>query len=229
MKTLLVVEDDAVLNKGICFNLEADGFNVKSTSTLKEAEKQLNSSNIDLMILDVNLPDGNGFEFCKKVRLAYDFPIVFLTACDMEFDVVTGFKVGGDDYITKPFSLSILRERILAILRRCERENKKAQTVVIDGMEFDFEKMIFIKDNVNIPLTPTENRLLKTLIESKGKVLTRRVLLEQLWDKDSNFVDEHALTVNINRLRKKIEENPSKPKYLKTVYGMGYMWLGDKI
>lgn len=226
MKTILIVEDDKMLNEGISFNLDLDGFNVKSAFTIKEANNYINNHNIDLIILDVNLPDGNGFDFCKEIRNKYNNPIVFLTACDMEIDVVKGFKLGADDYITKPFSLSILRERIVAILRRCEVKQNKADKIIVDDMIFDFDNMKVIKENNEVSLTPTENKMLKTLLNSKGKVLTRKILLEQLWDNDCNFVDEHALTVNINRIRNKIEKDPSKPIYLKTVYGMGYIWTG---
>lgn len=228
MKTLLLVEDDRMLSRGIKFNLQEEGFNVISAYCLKEAQEELNKASIDLIILDVNLPDGNGFDFCEKIRNYYENPIIFLTACDMESDVVTGFKLGADDYITKPFSLSILRERILAIFRRYRVNEKKEQVVVNRDLSFDFEKMIINNKDKVLTLTPTENKLLKILFESKGQVMTRRVLLEKLWDNDSNFVDEHALTVNINRLRNKIEEKPSKPKYIKTIYGMGYMWVGEE-
>ncbi|WP_066494797.1 response regulator transcription factor [Abyssisolibacter fermentans] len=228
MKTLLLVEDDKMLSRGIKFNLQEEGFNVISAYCLKEAQEELNKASIDLIILDVNLPDGNGFDFCEKIRNYYDNPIIFLTACDMESDVVTGFKLGADDYITKPFSLSILRERILAIFRRYRVNEKKEQVVVNKDLSFDFEKMIINNKDKVLTLTPTENKLLKIMFESKGQVMTRRVLLEKLWDNDSNFVDEHALTVNINRLRNKIEEKPSKPKYIKTIYGMGYMWVGEE-
>lgn len=223
-KTILVVEDDIMLNNGICFNLREDGFNCESVFSLKEAYDKLSSYKIDMIILDVNLPDGNGFELCKKIRQTANTPIIFLTACDMEIDIVTGFKLGGDDYITKPFSLMILRERILALFRRCKSIDTKSNIVIIDNLEFNFDKMTVSKSGNNIILTPTEYKLLKVLVEAKGQILTRGVLLEKLWDKDSNFVDEHALTVNINRLRAKIEENPSNPQYIKTVYGMGYIW-----
>ncbi|MFT5871522.1 MAG: DNA-binding response OmpR family regulator [Clostridium sp.] len=227
MKRILIVEDDVMLNNGICFNMNADGFKTESAFTLKDAYVKLENNKIDMVILDVNLPDGSGFDFCIKVRETSDVPIVFLTACDMELDIVTGFKLGGDDYVTKPFNLSILRERILAIFRRYSLETKESADIIIGDMIFNFDKMTALKGNNNVTLTPTEYKILKVLLLNKGQLLTRRVLMEELWDKNLNFVDEHALTVNINRLRAKLEDDPSSPKYIKTVYGMGYMWVGD--
>lgn len=223
-KTILVVEDDVMLNKGICFNLREDGFICESAFSLKETYDKLKSCKTNMIILDVNLPDGSGFELCKDIRQTLDIPILFLTACDMEIDIVTGFKLGGDDYITKPFSLMVLRERILALFRRYKPIDVEDDIIIIDNLKFNFDEMTVSKSENNIILTPTEYKLLKVLVENRGKILTRRVLLENLWDKDCDFVDEHALTVNINRLRAKIEENPSNPKYIKTVYGMGYIW-----
>ncbi|MCB2324034.1 response regulator transcription factor [Clostridium tagluense] len=227
MQNILIVEDDIMLNNGICFNINADGFKTESAFTLEEAYIKLKNDKIDMIILDVNLPDGSGFDFCIKVRETSSVPILFLTACDMEIDIITGFKLGGDDYVTKPFNLGILRERILAIFRRYNIETKENTDFIIDDMVFNFEKMTILKGGNNLALTPTEFKILKVLLINRGQVLTRRVLMEELWDKDLNFVDEHALTVNINRLRAKLEEEPSSPKYIKTVYGMGYIWVGD--
>ena len=224
MVKILVVEDDNTLNNGISFNLQADNFEVIPAHSINEAIEVLSKIPIDLAILDVNLPDGSGFDLCKSIRETNDIGIIFLSACDMEFDVVTGFKLGADDYITKPFSLSILRERVLAVLRRYKKNTESLNTIIVDNLKIDFDKMTVFKNNDNIILTPTEYKLLNALIKSRGQVLTRKSLLEALWDKDCNFVDEHALTVNINRLRNKIEDDPTKPKYIKTVYGIGYMW-----
>lgn len=224
MSKILIVEDDKALNNGIAFNLQFDGLEVEQAYNLSEAKRIIDNNEIDLIIQDVNLPDGSGFNFCKEIRKNYDMPIVFLTARDMELDEITGFKVGGDDYITKPFNLTILRERILSKLRRYKRLDSKINSITQGIFTLDLDKLALSKDSENIVLAPTEYKLIKKLMENKGKVLTRNALLEELWDKDSEFVEEHALTVNINRLRSKIEENSSKPKYIKTVYGMGYMW-----
>ncbi|MGG7177599.1 response regulator transcription factor [Clostridium paraputrificum] len=227
MKRVLIVEDDRTLNRGITFNLEADGFRVEGVYSIKGAREKINVNNYDLIILDVNLPDGNGFDLCKEIRSSNSsVPIIFLTACDMEFDIVTGFKLGGDDYIVKPFSLSIMRERVFAILRRCDGKEKSSNIFRIDNITIDFDKYILKKNGEKIEITPTEFKLLKVFTSCMGQVITRNALLEALWDKDSNFIDEHALTVNINRLRSKIEDD--KNKYISTVYGIGYIWDKEK-
>lgn len=227
MSTILIVEDDKILNQGISFNLQMDGFDVISVFALKEAREKLDKENIDMIILDGNLPDGSGFDFCKNIRDKYFNPIIFLTACDTELDIITGLRVGADDYITKPFSINILRERVLAVLRRYGKNNITNNIIKYGEFEFDFDKMTVQKGCQNIILAPTEYKLLKKLVIAKGEVLTRQALLEALWENDE-YIEEHALTVNINRLRNKIEENPSKPKYVKTVYGIGYVWSGEE-
>ena len=224
--TILIVEDDEMLNQGISFNFQMDGFNVLSSTTLKDAEEKIRNKDVDILLLDVNLPDGNGFDFCKKIRDIYLNPIIFLTACDMELDIITGLRIGADDYITKPFNLNILREKVFVVLRRYYKSNKVESTLKVGEFEFNFDKMSVLKNGDNVVLAPTEYKLLKKLVTSKGEVLTRQTLLETLWDNDE-YIEEHALTVNINRLRNKIEDNPSKPKYIKTVYGIGYSWAGE--
>lgn len=225
---ILIIEDDKALNNGITFNLEMDGFKVFQGFSLEEGELYIKNNPIDLIILDVNLPDGTGFDFCKNLRdEGYLMPVLFLTACDMEINVITGFRSGGDDYVTKPFSLIILRERVLALLRRFGKRAEESNILKVDEFEFDFDRMTVDKNGVPIDLAPTEYKLLKGLVQSKGKVMTRQKLLELIWDK-GEFIEEHALTVNINRLRSKVEDNPSKPKYIKTAYGMGYLWAGEE-
>lgn len=226
MHTIMIVEDDKMLNTGIAFNMQMDGFEVISVSTIEEATKQLTTKQIHLIILDVNLPDGSGFDFCKEVRESYSMPILFLTACDIELDVITGFRIGGDDYITKPFSLNILRERVFALLRRSYNYTSIVDVIKEDRFEMNFNTMTVQKDGHSLALTPSEYKLMKKMIERKGEVITKQKLLEVLFEQDE-FVEEHTLTVTINRLRNKIEDEPSKPKYVKTVYGMGYMWVGD--
>lgn len=227
MYNIMIVEDDKMLNQGMSFNFQMDGFNVISVFTLKEAEEKINTEEIDIILLDVNLPDGSGFEFCKKIRENYKNPIIFLTACDMELDIITGLRIGADDYVTKPFSINILRERVMAVLRRYGKGNETPKVIKINEFTFDFDKMTVKKNNESIVLAPTEYKVLKKLVTEKGQVLTRQALLEEIWENDQ-YIEEHALTVNINRLRSKIEDNPSKPKYIKTVYGVGYTWAGDK-
>lgn len=226
MNTILIVEDDKMLNQGIAFNFQMDGFNVISVFTLKEAEEKINNNKIDMVLLDVNLPDGNGFDFCKSIREKYTNPIIFLSACDMELDIITGLRIGADDYITKPFSINILREKVLAIFRRYNNNSYVSNLLQSGEFKFDFDKMMVQKNEETLVLAPTEYKILKKLVISKGQVLTRQALLEAIWENDE-YIEEHALTVNINRLRNKIEENPSKPKYIKTIYGIGYAWIGE--
>ena len=227
-KTILIIEDDITLNKGIMLTLRQNDINIKQAFTLQDSRNILKKEKIDLIILDVNLPDGNGFDFCKEIREKSTTPIIFLTACDMELDIVTGLELGADDYITKPFSLMVLRARVMVVLRRLENKNTNNK-ITIDNLILDFNKMEFTKDNNKINLSKTEQKLLKMLITNKGRVLTREQLIDNVWDNDSEFVEENALTVNIKRLREKIEDNKSKPKYIKTVYGIGYIFSeGDK-
>lgn len=220
--TLLIVEDDISLNKGIALTLTQDDIKIKQAYDLAAAEALFAAGGIDLIILDVNLPDGSGLDFCEQIRRLSRVPILFLTANDMECDIVTGFELGGDDYITKPFSLMVLRARVMAVLRRTDQHNE--DKLIIDHMTFDFGKMEFRKHNQGITLSKTEQKLLKILVANKGNILTREQLMDKIWTHEADFVDENALTVTIRRLRAKLEDEPSVPKYIKTVYGLGYVW-----
>ncbi|MEK5162688.1 response regulator transcription factor [Paenibacillus sp. FSL R5-0527] len=222
MTTILIVEDDMSLNKGIALTLAQDGISIEQAYDLAGAERRLAAGGVDLIVLDVNLPDGSGLDFCEKVRAGSRVPIIFLTANDMESDIVMGFELGGDDYITKPFSLMVLRSRVMAVLRRCDfgQEDK----AVIPPFLFDFGRMDYRKQGQSISLSITEQKLLKTLVANRGQILTREQLMDAVWLREAEFVDENALTVTIKRLRAKIEDDPSAPKYIKTVYGLGYMW-----
>ncbi|MGG3454996.1 response regulator transcription factor [Paenibacillus rhizolycopersici] len=222
MTSILIVEDDVGLNKGIALTLARDGVAVEQAYDLAGAEERFAAGGIDLVLLDVRLPDGSGLDFCAKLREASRVPVIFLTANDMESDIVMGFEMGGDDYITKPFSLMVLRSRVMAVLRRCDpsREDK----VNIGSFAFDFGKMDYRKEGAAISLSVTEQKLLKALVNHRGQVLPREQLIYLVWGQDSEFVDENALTVTIKRLRTKIEEDPAAPQYIKTVYGLGYLW-----
>lgn len=225
MKQILVVEDDIMLNSGLCYNLELDEYKAVPAHDAAMALEKIRGDYFDLIILDVNLPDGNGFELCKKIRAAQDIPVVFLTARDLEADVMKGFDLGADDYITKPFNINIFRKKMAAVLKRSEKPAN--QNIYMCGdLTIDFDKLTASIKDEPIVFTPTEYKILKIFTSNLNILLTRQVLLEKLYDVDSNFVDEHALTVNINRLRKKIETGDRK--YIKTVYGMGYLWGGDK-
>lgn len=223
-KTILIVEDDITLNKGIMLTLRQEDIDIKQAFDLEEGASILKNESIDLIILDVNLPDGNGFDFCKKARETSQVPIIFLTACDMEVDIVTGLELGADDYITKPFSLMILRARVMAALRR-QSFNNGNNVFNFGELELDFEKMNFYKKDIPINLSKTEQKLLKLLITNPGQVLTREQLIDNVWSDEGEYVDENALTVTIKRLRQKIENKNDDKKYIKTIYGIGYTFL----
>ena len=226
MNAILIIEDDKMLNDGIALTLNNYNMKILQAYTIKEAEKIIEDNSIELIILDVNLPDGNGFEFCANIRLTYKTPIIFLTACDMEIDQVRGLELGADDYITKPFSLMVLRARVMALLRR--NTYNMDNTIKIDDMSFDFERMIFKKGGEQFTLSITEQKLLKILCTNAGNILTREQLIDKIWCDNGEYISENALNVTVKRLREKIEGNPSKPEYIKNVYGLGYMWSKDK-
>lgn len=225
MSTILIIEDDKLLNEGVSFSLQSEGYIVLSAYNGKQAMELLNY-NPDLIILDINLPDKNGITLCEYIREDINVPIIFLTAKDTEEDIVNGFKAGGDDYITKPFSLPILKERIKAVMKR--RIIQRDSVYYYKDIIFDFNKLKFIKDDVEIPITATEVKLLELFIQNKGKVLTRTQILDKIWDIDGDFVDENTISVNIRRLRAKIEDDPSNPIFIKTVFGIGYIWGDDR-
>lgn len=227
MQKILVVEDDKALNNGIVLSLKQNDLNFSQAFTIKEAEEYTEKNEFDLIILDINLPDGSGLDFCTEIRKKSSVPIIFLTANDMEIDVVTGFELGGDDYITKPFSLIILRARVLAILRRT-KSSFQANRFEIDDFVFNFEKMEFKKNGREIVLSKTEQKLLKIMVVNKNNVLPRALLIEKIWTDGAEYVDENALSVTISRLRNKLEDNPNKSEYIQTIYGIGYMWGSDK-
>jgi len=207
-------------------SLKQEDYEFIQSFTFKEAENHLSETEFDLIILDVNLPDGNGFDLCKQIRQYSSIPIIFLTANDMEIDEVTGLELGGDDYLTKPFSLMILRARVSVLLRRVKQVIKN-EKITIRHFEFDFDTMKFYNNGVKIELSKTEQKLLKILVKNKGNVLKRSTLIDKVWSEGSEFVDENALSVTIKRLRNKLEDNPVKPKYIQTVYGIGYIWMVD--
>ncbi|MCB2297660.1 response regulator transcription factor [Clostridium tagluense] len=224
---MLIVEDDVTLNSGIMLSLRQNDVDIQQAYNIKQAKQMLCDKKIELIILDVNLPDGSGFELCKEIRQASQVPIIFLTANDLEIDIVTGLELGGDDYITKPFSLMVLRARVRAILRRV-RNIKSDNKITIDNMVFNFDTMEFTKNGVALVLSKTEQKLLKILLNNKGSILSRSQLVDKVWSDGAEYVDENALTVSVSRLRNKIEDNPNSPKYIKTIYGMGYMWAGGE-
>lgn len=219
MRRILLVEDDAALGRGVALALRSDGeveLRCDCASALAAAEE----GGYDLAILDVNLPDGNGLDVLKRLREIGSVPVILLTCNDLETDQVAGFELGADDYVTKPFSLAVLRARVNAQLRRSARED----VFEIDGFRFDFAGMEFRKGGASVELSRTEQKLLRLLVENRGRTLPRALLLERLWPDGAAYVDENALSVAMKRLRDKLEDEPSKPRYLRTVYGVGYQW-----
>lgn len=225
MKKILLVEDDTAIARGIGFSLEKEGFYVKHVDTIEMAKKYFEEEEFDLLILDVTLPDGNGFDLCKYIRGKSMVPITFLTACDEEIDIVQGLDIGGDDYITKPFRLGEFMSRIKAILRRYDSKNTKiSKKIKCENISLLLNEMKIYKDDNEIFLSKNEYKLLKYFMENPRQILSRDQILSALWDTDGDFIDANTLSVNIRRLREKIEENPSKPKYIQTMRGTGYIW-----
>ena len=221
---LLVVEDDRLLNNTLCYNLSSVGYTVDAAMTKSAADDLCKAQDYDLIVLDVNLPDGNGFELCRKIKERRpDTSVIFLTANDMESDMLKGFELGADDYVTKPFPISVFRKKVSALLARIWKQT--GGDCYTDGtLSINFSELTAALAGEPVIFTPLEYRLLKVLVRNPKIVLTRQVLLEKLWDADENFVDEHNLTVAISRIRGKIEADGLQ--YIKTVYGMGYMWIG---
>ena len=222
MQKILLLEDDITLGSGIRLALQSPSVQITLCRTLAQAQNAVADNRYDLLILDVNLPDGSGLELLTEVRKTSHVPVILLTANDLEMDVVTGLESGADDYITKPFSLAILRARVNAQLRR--EMSAKTSCVEIDRFQFDFDRMAFRKDGEPMELSKTEQKLLRILIENRGQTLSRGMLVDRVWTDGAEFVDENALSVTVKRLRSKLEDTPSSPRYLKTVYGIGYTW-----
>ena len=222
MLEILIVEDDEKLNNGIRLALKNESYTFSQCRTLKEAREVLRTRKVALILLDVNLPDGNGIDFVREVRAKSQTPVLLITVNNMELDIVTGLEAGANDYITKPFSLMVLRARVAVWLR--EREEGKKSRVQIDGFDFDFDRMEFYRDRQAVELSKTEQKLLRLLCENRGATLKRSYLIDSVWQGETEFVDEHALTVAVKRLRDKLEADSKNPDYIKTVYGIGYTW-----
>ena len=224
MSKILLLEDDLSLINGLSFVFKKQGFELSIARTLKEAEGMWKDGKYDLLILDVSLPDGCGFEFCKKVRLTSKVPIVFLTASDEETSIIMGLDIGGDDYITKPFKLGVFVSRINALLRRANSFQAVDTELQSNGIKvFLLQGQVF-KNGVLLDLTAVEYKLLCLFMRNPNMVLTKEQILDKLWDCDGNYIDSSTLTVYMRRLRMKIEDNPSETQMLLTVRGMGYKW-----
>ena len=221
---ILVVEDDKLLNNTLCYNLSTSGYDVDSALSKAAAVQYFMKEKYELVILDVNLPDGNGFDLCGELKMKNsDIAVIFLTARDLESDQLRGFELGADDYVTKPFPMSVFQKKVSALLSRIQKHNNN--DCYDDGkLVINFSEMSAKLLGEDISFTAMEYRILKIFTSNTQIVLTRRILLEKLWDVDGNFVDEHALTCAVSRIRGKIERDYFQ--YIKTVYGMGYMWIG---
>ena len=221
-RLVMVLEDDIDLAEGIELSLKSEELNFIMCKTITEARKALALYQFDLLIFDINLPDGNGLDFCRELKKKMQIPIALLTAKSMELDIVKGLESGADDYITKPFSLMVLRARIRALIRRntTTGEQEYRDSVFL----FRFETMEFYKNGVQIELSKTEQRILYLLVSNPNTILTRERLLEWVWPDGTEYVEDNALSVGIRRLRDKLEEDVSNPSCIKTVYGKGYVW-----
>lgn len=229
MTKILILEDDSTIAFSMKYALETEGYNVDSANNIETAKNKIKENNYDLLLLDVMLPDGTGYELCEEIRKNSEVPIIFLTACDEEVNVVMGLDIGGDDYITKPFRVRELMSRIKAVLRRKapKTENVKDNNIMnFETLKISTLEARVFKNKEEIFLTSVEYKLLLILSQNKDSVLSRVQILERLWDVSYDFVNDNTLTVYIKRLREKIEDNPSSPKYILTVRGLGYKFVG---
>lgn len=223
MERIFLLEDDATLSRGIGMALSGPNRVVTLADSMVQARQKLAEMQFDLLILDINLPDGSGLDLLRMRRAQGDAtPTILLTANDLEMDEVTGLEAGADDYITKPFSLAILRARVQAQLRRGSVQSSSQMEV--GPFLFDFERMNFRKNGTAVELSKSEQKLLRVLVENRGHAVPRARLVDRVWTDGAEFVEENALSVTVKRLRTKLEKDPAKPEYLKTVYGIGYIW-----
>jgi DNA-binding response OmpR family regulator len=224
MKRLFLLEDDLSLINGLSFAVKKEGYDIDVARTTLEADTLWENDKYDLVILDVSLPDGSGFDFCRKIRLTSKVPIIFLTAADEETDIIMGLDIGGDDYITKPFKLAIFMSRINALLRRSDNFNTAVTELNSNDISIRLLKGEVYKHGKPLDLTASEYKLLCLFMENADQILSPEQILGELWDCSENYIDNNSLTVYIRRLRTKIEDNPGEPKRIVTVRGMGYKW-----
>lgn len=224
MKRLFLLEDDLSLINGLTFALKKQGYEVTVARTTREAAALWEKESFDVAVLDVSLPDGSGFDFCKKLRETSKIPVLFLTAADEETDIVMGLDIGGDDYMTKPFKLAIFLSRINALLRRSDNFSAADTELASNDICVQLLKGEVYKKGQLLDLTASEYKLLCLFLENPGCVLSAEQILGKLWDCNENYIDNNSLTVYIRRLRMKIEDDPGEPKRIVTVRGMGYKW-----
>lgn len=227
MKRILIVEDDSLLNKTLAYNLKMDGYEVSGVMTAKAANDTLAKTAFDLVLLDSNLPDGNGCDVCKYLKTKWkDTIVIFLTANDEERDQIRGYEAGAADYVTKPFSIGVLQHKIRAMFAMVEHHRPQKDSYDDGRLVLNFSEQTAKLNGAEISLSAMEFKMLHLFCKNPKQVLTRGQLLEKLWDIEENFVDEHTLTTTISRIRSKIEANGDN--YIKTIYGMGYQWMGGK-
>ncbi len=224
MKRILLVEDDLSLINGLSFAVKRQGYLLDVAHTSSETDRLWENGKYDMVILDVSLPDGSGFDICRSIRQTSKVPIMFLTAMDEETDIIMGLDIGGDDYITKPFKLAIFMSRINALLRRSDNFNQVDTELNSSGITVRLLKGEVYKDNQQVELTASEYKLLCLFMEHPDRVLSTEQILKRLWDCEENYIDNNSLTVYIRRLRMKIEDDPGNPKRIITVRRMGYKW-----
>lgn len=224
MEQILIIEDDIALNKGLCKALTTDSRQLISCTDIRSAREQILCSMPSLILLDINLPDGSGLDFLKELKKGSDsIPVILLTANDTDLDIVNGLELGADDYITKPFSLAVLRARVNTQLRKIPSATVPNSVIIIDDYSFDFSTMEFsVRDN-KVELSKTEQKLLRLLIENRGTVMSRSALVDRIWTDGAEYVEENALSVTVKRLRDKLEAH----QYIKTIYGIGYSWVNE--
>ena len=223
MQQILIIEDDISLNKGLCQALSSEDRQIFSCTNLQAARQQLACFKASLILLDITLPDGSGLDFLVEVKTDFPvIPVILLTANDTDFDIVSGLELGADDYITKPFSLAVLRARVNTQLRKHPVHNSLAanSVITIDNFSFDFVHLNFLVSGKPVELSRTEQKLLSLLVENRGNIMTRDVLTDRIWTDGSEYVDNNALSVVVKRLRDKLNASD----YIHTVYGIGYKW-----
>ncbi|EDT74637.1 response regulator transcription factor [Clostridium butyricum] len=224
MKHIFFVEDNLSLINGLSFAIKKQGYEIDIARTIFEAEELWLNNKYDLVILDVSLPDGCGYDLCKKIRITSKVPIMFLTAADEEMDIIMGLDIGGDDYITKPFKLAVFMSRINALLRRSDNFIKADTELNSNGINVQLLKGKVYKNGEQLDLTTSEYKLLCLFIENPDIILSADHILTKLWDCNENYIDKNTITVYIRRLRTKIEDNPGDPQRIVTVRRMGYKW-----
>ena len=224
MEQILIIEDDIALNKGLCKALATDRRQMIACTDIRSAREQILCSMPSLILLDINLPDGSGLDFLTEMKKRSDpIPVILLTANDTDLDIVNGLELGADDYITKPFSLAVLRARVNTQLRKVSSAAVSNSAITIDDYSFDFSTMEFSVCDKKVELSKTEQKLLRLLIENRGTVMSRSALVDRIWTDGAEYVDENALSVTVKRLRDKLEAH----QYIKTVYGIGYSWVNE--